>query len=126
MTRKPDPQEVGLRLRAILRKKGISIREAAALLEEPWSNFGNAVNGYQLPRPEVAYELEKLLPGVTVQWIFFGDDRLVPGQLSRELTIFVEGFREKIWRQEPVPKEPEAQAPVKKTVARPSKKMARA
>jgi len=126
MTRKPDPQEVGLRLRAILRKKGISIREAAALLEEPWSNFGNAVNGYQLPRPEVAYELEKLLPGVTVQWILFGDDRLVPGQLSRELTIFVEGFREKIWRQESVPKEPEARAPVKKSEARPSKKMARA
>lgn len=126
MTTKPNPQEVGLRLRAILRKLGISIREAAALLDEPWSNFGNTINGYQLPRPEVAYELEKLLPGVTVQWIFFGDDRLVPGQLSRELSIFVEGFREKIWRQEAVPKEPEAPERVRKPAARPLKTKARA
>jgi hypothetical protein len=123
MSRKPNPREVGLRLRAILRKLGISIEEAAAQLEEPRGNFSNCINGYQLPRPEIAYELEKLLPGVTLQWIFFGDDRLLPGKLARELTIFVEGFRERIWSQEPVPKEPEA--PVSAKVGRPSKKMAR-
>jgi hypothetical protein len=124
VARKPNPKEVGLRLRAILRKLGISIEEAASQLEESRANFSNCINGYQLPRPEVAYELEKLLPGVSVQWIFFGDDRLLPGRLSRELSIFVEGFRERIWPQEPVPKEPEGPAPSK--AGRPSKKMARA
>jgi transcriptional regulator with XRE-family HTH domain len=124
MSTKPNPREVGLRLRAILRKLGISIEEAAAELGESRANFSNCINGYQLPRPEVAYELEKLLPGVTIQWIFFGDDRLLPGKLARELIIFVEGFREKIWPQEPVPKVPKA--PEAARVGRSSKKMARA
>jgi hypothetical protein len=124
MSRKPNPQEVGLRLRAIFRKIGISIEEAASQLEEPRNNLSNCVNGYQLPRPEIAYELEKLLPGVTIQWIFFGDDRMVPGKLARELGIFVEMFRQRVATQEPAPKAPAARGSLK--AAPPSKKMARA
>lgn len=124
MSTKPDPKEVGLRLRAVLRKLGLSIEDAAAQLHEGRANFGNCVNGYQLLRPEVAYALERMLPGLMSQWLYFGDDRLVPAQLARELTIFVEGFRERLWREEPVPSEP--QVPAKAPARAASRRMARA
>ena len=90
MSIKPDPREVGIRLRAIFHRLELNIQEAADELDEPRNNLANCVNGYQLPRPQVVYELERMLPGVTLQWVYFGDDRLVPGKLSRELTEFVE------------------------------------
>ena len=124
MAQKPNPQEVGIRVRAVFLKLGISIEEAASELEESRQNLSNVMNGYQLPRPGVAYELEKLLPGVTVQWIFFGDERLVPAKLSRELAIFVEMLKEKSSAPEPkVSKEPTRALSESKPL---SKKLARA
>lgn len=124
MVRKTDPKEVGLRVRAIFRKLGLSVEEAAEHLNEGRSNLTNCLNGYQLLRPEVAYELEKLLPGVSLQWIYFGDDRLLPAKLALDLGIFVEGFRQKIWKPGPVPREPDA--PGTQKAPRTSRKLARA
>ena len=124
MVRKTDPKEVGLRVRAIFRKLGLSVEEAAEHLNEGRSNLTNCLNGYQLLRPEVAYELEKLLPGVSLQWIYFGDDRLLPAKLALDLGIFVEGFRQKVWKPGPVPKEPVA--PEIQKAPRTSRKLARA
>jgi len=109
MPESANPKEVGLRLRAIFKKLGITTTEAAAQLGEKPANLGNNVNGYALPRPHVAYELEKMLPGVTLQWIYFGDDRLVPGKLSRELAIFVEIFRKHIAAAQEVAAETKAE-----------------
>lgn len=95
MAQKPDPKEVGIRVRAVLLKLGVSMEEAANELGESRQNLSNVLNGYQLPSHGVAYELEKILPGVTVQWVFFGDDRMVPAKMARELAVFVELVREK-------------------------------
>lgn len=96
MMEKPKPKEVGLRLRAVLRKLGLSIEDAAAELGMRRERLSNAVNGYVLPRYETVYALQKMLPGITLEWVYFNNDHLVPGQLARELAIFVEAFRQKL------------------------------
>lgn len=124
MAEKPIPLEVGIRMRAVFRKLGISIDEAAAELEETRQNLSNVLNGYQLPRPGVAYQLEKMLPGVSIQWILFGDEGMVPAKLARELRIFVALIKEKTSAQEPAASKESARA--FSTSPHPSKKLARA
>jgi len=96
MMEKPNPKEVGLRMRAILRKLGLSVENTAAELGMRRERLSNSVNGYVLPRYETVYALQKLLPGITLEWVYFNNDRLVPGQLARELAILVEAFRQKL------------------------------
>ena len=55
-------------------------------------------------------ELTRLLPGLTIEWIIWGDDRLVPLQLATELAIFVEAFKQKLELPEVQP-EPDSPAP---------------
>ena len=90
----PNPREVGQRIRAILRKRGLTIEEATRLLEVPRGNLSNALNGYILPRHALGRALVEMLPGLTLEWLYWGDDRLVPGPLARELAIFIEAGRQ--------------------------------
>lgn len=90
----PNPREVGLRIRAILRKRGLTIEEATRILGVPRGNLSNALNGYILPRHALGRALVEMLPGLTLEWLYWGDDRLVPGALARELAIFIEASRQ--------------------------------
>ena len=99
----PDPKVVGLRLRAVLRKLGFSIEAAARALEVPRNVLSNWLNGYVLPRHASVRELTLRLPGLTLEWIFWGDDRLVPAPLARELAIFMEAFRQRLELPEALP-----------------------
>lgn len=106
---KPIPQEVGLRMRGILRKLGLSVPAAAAELGMSRERLNNSVSGYVLPRQETVYGLQKMLPGITLEWVYFGNDRLVPGQLARELGIFVEAARQRLELPVVLPEEDSAQ-----------------
>jgi transcriptional regulator with XRE-family HTH domain len=109
MMEKPIPQEVGLRMRGILRKLGLSVPAAAAELGMSRERLNNSVSGYVLPRQETVYGLQKMLPGITLEWVYFGNDRLVPGQLARELGIFVEAARQRLELPVVLPEEDSAQ-----------------
>lgn len=100
----PDPHEVGLRLRAVLRKLGAdSVNGMARMMGMPRNVLSNWLNGYSLPKLANMRELTLRLPGLTLEWIYWGDDRLMPAVLARELTIFVEAFRQQLelWEVEP-------------------------
>jgi hypothetical protein len=71
--------------------------------------LNNSVSGYVLPRQETVYGLQKMLPGITLEWVYFGNDRLVPGQLARELGIFVEAARQRLELPVVLPEEDSAQ-----------------
>ena len=103
MVDNPNPKDVGLRLRAGLRKLGLSIEAGSRALGVPRNVLSNWVNGYVLPKHASVRELTLLLPGLTMEWIFWGDDRLVPGPLARELAIFTEAFRQKLELPEEAP-----------------------
>lgn len=109
----PNAGEVGMRIRAILRKRDLTIEDAVRYLDVPRGNLSNAINGYHLPRHALGRALVKLLPGLTLEWLYWGDDRLVPGQLARELAIFIEASRQglelPVVREEPA--EASARAP---------------
>ena len=93
----PNPQEVGLRLRAVLRKLGAdSVKGMARMTGQPRSIMSNWLNGYNLPKLGVVRELTLRLPGVTLEWVYWGDDRMMPAVLARELAIFVEAFRQEL------------------------------
>lgn len=100
----PDPQEVGLRLRAVLRKLGAdSVKGGARMMGLPRNVLSNWLNGYVLPKLGHMRELTLRLPGLTIEWIYWGDDRMMPAVLARELAIFVEAFRQQLelWEVEP-------------------------
>ena len=93
----PNAVEVGLRLRAVLRKLGAdSVKGMARMTGVPRSILSNWLNGYNLPKLGVVRELTLRLPGVTLEWIYWGDDRMMPAVLARELAIFVEAFRQEL------------------------------
>lgn len=93
----PNPHDVGLRLRAVLRKLGAdSVKGAARMMELPRPVVSNWLNGYGLPKLGSMRELTLRLPGLTIEWIYWGDDRLMPAKLARELGIFVEAFRQQL------------------------------
>ena len=96
MMEKPIPRETALRMRAVLRKLGLSVLEAATELGMSKERLKNSINGYVLPRHETVYALTKMLPGLTFEWMYYGNDRMVPGQLARELAIFVEAARQRL------------------------------
>ena len=121
---KPNSREVGLRLRAILRKLGMTVEAGAAELGMSRERLSNSVNGYVLPRQETVYALQKMLPGVTLEWVYFNNDRLVPGQLARELAIFVEAARQKLELPEALPEDDSA--PVRRNSAASRRSAARA
>jgi transcriptional regulator with XRE-family HTH domain len=118
MIEKPNPREVALRLRAIVRKLGLSVEAAAQELGMTRERLNNSINGYVNPRHETVYALQQMLPGITLEWVYFGDDRLVPSQLARELAIFVEAARQKL-ELPVVPPEPEPPARKKASRASP-------
>jgi transcriptional regulator with XRE-family HTH domain len=86
---KTDRTEVGRRVGAVMTKLGMSIDDLAKALDVHRSAVTNWLYGYNQPQVAVAYELVKMLPGVTLEWIYLGDDRLVPGSLSRDLDIII-------------------------------------
>ena len=90
----PNAHEIGLRIRAILRKRGLSLEEGARLLGVPRNVLSNAVNGYNTPKHGLGLAIVQLLPGLTLEWLYWGNGRLVPSRLSRELSIFVEAYRQ--------------------------------
>jgi hypothetical protein len=93
----PDPHEVGLRLPAVLRKLGAdSVNGMARMTKLPRNVLSNWLNGYSLPKIALVRELTLRLPGLTLEWVYFGDDRLMPAKLGRELSIFVEAFRQQL------------------------------
>jgi len=108
----PDPHEVGLRLRAVLRKLGVdSVNGGARMTKLPRNVLSNWLNGYSLPKLAVVRELTLRLPGLTLEWVYWGDDRLMPAVLGRELAIFVEAFRQQLelWEVSPEPAAPESE-----------------
>lgn len=93
----PVPHEVGLRLRAVLRKLGAdSVNGMARMMGLPRNILSNWLNGYNLPKLGVVRELTLRLPGLTLEWVYYGDDRMMPAVLARELAIFVEAFRQEV------------------------------
>ena len=94
--KKPDPREVALRLRAIIQKLGLTPKAAAHELGMTRERLNNSLNGYALPRYETVYALQKMLPGITMEWVYFGNDHFVPDKLGRELAIFTEAARQRL------------------------------
>jgi transcriptional regulator with XRE-family HTH domain len=105
---KLDPYGVGLRVRALLKKTGLGVEGAAELLEVGQTAVRNWTNGYNMPTPAAASELVKTIPGLTLDWIYLGDDRLLPQQLARELQIILEAQLQGLEVPE-VPPEPDCQ-----------------
>lgn len=102
----PNPLEVGLRLRAVLRKLGAdSVKGMARMTGLPRNILSNWINGYNLPKLGIVRELTLRLPGLTLEWVYYGDDRMMPAVLARELAIFVEAFRQELelWELAPDP-----------------------
>lgn len=104
----PNAHEIGLRIRAILRKRGLSLEEGARLLGVPRNVLSNAVNGYNIPKHGLGLAIVQLLPGLTLEWLYWGNGRLVPARLNRELGIFAEAFRQGLELPE-APAEPDDQ-----------------
>ena len=48
----------------------------------PRNVLSNWLNGYFLPKLAQMRELTLRLPGLTLEWIYWGDDRLMPGRIS--------------------------------------------
>lgn len=91
---KTDPRLIGVRIRVVMRKLGLQIDDLAHALGVHRSAVSNWVNGYNQPKIELSYKLIKLLPGLTLEWIYLGDDQMVPGPLARELQILIEAHEQ--------------------------------
>ena len=108
----PSPQEVGLRLRAALHKLGApSVKTGARMMGLSRSVLSNWLNGYVLPKLGHMRELTRRLPGLTLEWIYWGDDRLVPAELARELAIFTEAYRQQLELPAVLPEPDETESP---------------
>lgn len=80
-----DPVSVGKRIRSLLKRADLSIENAAAHLGVHRNAVSNWINGYNMPQVGLIYDLIRLVPGVTLEWVYLGDDRMLPAPLAREL-----------------------------------------
>jgi len=105
---KTDPRLIGVRIRAVMRKLDLQIDDLAQELKVHRNAVSNWIHGYNQPKIELAYKLIKLLPGLTLEWIYLGDDQMVPGPLARELSILIVAHEQGL---ELPASEPEPEAP---------------
>ena len=92
---KSDPATVGVRLRAVMVELGFSNSSdfAAALGTAP-SAASNWMNGYNMPNLQTLRRLLELLPDLTLEWLYFGEESKMPKALVLRLDI-----RIKAWEQ---------------------------
>ena len=124
---KTNPRLIGGRIRAVMRKLGLQIDDLAHVLGVHRNAVSNWVNGYNQPKIELTYKLIKLIPGVTLEWIYLGDDQMVPGPLARELSTFIVAHEQglDVPASEPEPESPRP-SPVKTRYPTASRRMASA
>ncbi len=123
---KLDPTSVGPRVRALIWKVGLTTDSAATFLKVQRSAVSNWINGYNLPQVGMMSDLMELLPGMTLDWIYRGDDRLIPGGLARELQIIMEAQRQGLRVPEVSPEPASPPARSARVPHRPTRKLASA
>lgn len=87
---KTHAKAVGGRIWAVMTKLDLTIDGLAEALQVHRNAVSNWVNGYNLPKVELMYQLTKMLPGLTLEWLYLGDPRMVPLNLLTHLDIFTQ------------------------------------
>lgn len=92
---KTDPSDVGRRLRAIMVELGYrKPADFAAALDIVPAAVSNWMSGYNLPKLQTAAKLVELIPDLTLDWIYLGDEARLPRGLADRLRIRVIAFEQ--------------------------------
>jgi transcriptional regulator with XRE-family HTH domain len=92
---RPELPDFARRLRAIMSLLGMGkIERFAEFLGVPRNVVSNWVNGYNQPRIDDAYRIIKLVPGLTLEWLYLGDAGMVPPVIKTRLDITLEAHEQ--------------------------------
>lgn len=90
---KPNPKDVGRRLRALMLDPELSIETVEDFAKTLGAGRGAAsawVNGYNFPRVPSMARLLELYPGLTLDWIYLGVPDAVPMKVFIRLQALLE------------------------------------
>ena len=95
LMQRPELPDVARRLRAVMTLLGMGVIEKfAEYLGVPRNVVSNWVNGYNQPQIDDAYRIIKLVPGLTLEWLYLGDAGMVPPAIKGKLDIILEAHQQ--------------------------------